>query len=253
MVHLLPFALLQLFVLIPKAIHLQVKEVGKVLTDLSTTGAPSTSTLVLLLLELDLPEHRLCPQKVLEGPLFWRQSVRRLALIQLRKRTFHLFDSERKLRGHLPHFFGSSREPTLELSDEGIDLVPQACLGQTDGRDVLKHQFGRDLAPIAAYIERCRHDLPLALRELARHGVATAATAAPTAAAPTLFCLTEVLRERAHLDEEEIGSGLSLLRVWAIVERAHMVGDEVAGFEVELLQKEGVPCRHLSKPRAGLG
>ena len=252
LVHLLALAPLQLLVLVAEPVHLQVEEVGEVLPDLGAARSAPSASLVLLLGELDLAEDGLGPEEVLEGALLRRERPLCVVLLELGERGLHLRRRERQFLGDLPHLFRRPPEAALELREEGPDLLHQPPLRERDRGDVLFHELGGDLAPVAPDVEGGRHDLPLAFGELSRHRIAAAPSSA-TPAPAALVGLAEVLGEGPDLDEEEIGARLPLLGRRSVVERPDVIGDEVSRLEVIVLEEEGVAGRHIAQPRLRSG
>ena len=233
-------------VLVAQFVGLQLEEIGQVLGAGSLLPPPASARLLGLLRHealvgllglLELPERALLglnrPAR-LHGP----QGVHRLV---------HRLDGDRqRFHDALERLVRPADPAVHDPLAERLHLLPQPLLGQRDADDVLLPALGRVALPVADQVEGRGNDLALQRRQILLHVAAPAPATASLA--PAALGLAIVAAEGANLQEVDVGHRLVGRR--RVVAHDAVVGDQVAHFQLVVLQEDGVARRHLGEGRA---
>ena len=226
-----PLPLLHRLVLVAELVHLQLEEIGEVL-GLCRGSASAPSSAALTEGDLDLAEHGIGPLQVGQGLLFPGEGVIRVAGDEQFLGCRHLGETGVEVFHDLGEFGNVPDAAVAEPAGEGLHLFAQPALGEPDGG----HRFGDrrrgHALAVPKDLERGDHDLLLAQRE--------GSVEAPFAGAPSStrhrIRLPVGPVERPDRDEEHVRGRFGA----GPVPGRGVVGNEVAGHQVMLLEEERV-------------
>ncbi|HXS31816.1 MAG TPA: hypothetical protein VN755_13345, partial [Steroidobacteraceae bacterium] len=229
LLRLLLFPALNLLVLVPHLVGLELEEIGKILGVGRTTAA--TTTAATAHADLHIAIDRLGALEVLQRALLRRERLLRVALGELLFSSLHLLGCLLQvLRDHLEQCVSLRNRRPIHASRQFINLLAQPTLAQVNGRHVFAERARLSLFAVAFGLECRRHDIALLLGERARVLAATATTSTAS-----LLVLPVITAERADGHEVDVGRCLLSPLGAPAIRGAREIGNHVARLQAEFL------------------
>ena len=245
LVGLLALAALHALVLVLELVQFQFEEIREVLRVGPAAAAPSSAS-ALLLAHLHLVVERFRAQEVLERLLLLGERALRIGGVEPLHGGLHLLHRLGQQLGDLLELGIAHHAPVVEARRQGCDLVAKPLLREPHHDESLAESLRRIAVAVPVQVEGRRDDLPLLFGKLLF--VAHLAAATATAASGLLLRLAELGVEAADLEEIDVADGL-LAASARVVARLGVVGDDVARYELVLLEEEGVARTNLAQGR----